>query len=107
MKRIQGFSPRQNLVVAGAVRAVAADEAMEDTLARAIAARAGCQPDHERLLFAIVDGLEDHKLTAPAFILRQTEQVLCGRRAIARQRPVPRSAPTSHLDDEVIAWAGW
>jgi hypothetical protein len=40
------------------------------------------------------------------FILRQTERVLCGDRAFARQRPVPRSAP-SHLDDEVFAWAGW
>jgi hypothetical protein len=100
------LSSRQNLVVAGAVRAVA-DAAMEDTLARAIAVRAGRRPDHERLLFAIVDGLEDHKLTAPAFILRQTEQVLCGGRAVARQRPVPRGTPTSHLDKGVVGWAGW
>jgi hypothetical protein len=79
---------------------------MEDTLACAIAVRAGRQPDHERLLFAIVDGLEDYKLTTPSFILRQAERVLCAGRA-ARQGPVPRRASASHLDDEVVAWTGW
>jgi hypothetical protein len=74
---------------------VAVDEAMEDTFARAIAVRAGRQPDHERLLFAIVDGLEDLKLTAPTFILRQAERVLYVGR-VARQRPVPRRASASH-----------
>ena len=64
MKRIPGLSPQQNLIVGAAVRAVA-DETMEDALARAIAVRAGRRPDRERLLFAIVDGLEDYKLTAP------------------------------------------
>jgi hypothetical protein len=83
-----------------------ADEVMEDTLAHTITVRAGRRPDHERLLFAIVEGLEDYKLTAPAFILRQAELVLCAR-AVARHRPSPRSAPISHLDDEVVAWAGW
>jgi hypothetical protein len=67
MKRIPTLSPRQNLIVAAAVRAVA-DEAMEDKLARRIAARTGRLPDDERLLFAIVDGLEDYKLTAPSFV---------------------------------------
>jgi len=46
-------------------------------LARSIAAHAGRRPDYERLLFAIVDGcLEDHKLTAPTFILRRLQRVL-------------------------------
>ena len=48
MKRIPGLSPRQNLIVGAAVRAVA-DETMEDALARAIAVRAGRRPDFERL----------------------------------------------------------
>ena len=42
----------------------------------------------ERLLFAIVDGLEDYKLTAPAFILRQAQQVLCAP-AVARRSLAP------------------
>lgn len=69
------------------MRAVA-DETMEDALARAIAVRAGRRPDCERLLFAIVDGLEDYKLTAPAFILRQAERVLCAP-AVARRSLAP------------------
>lgn len=77
MVRISSLSPRQNLIVAAAVRAVA-DKEMEHKLARAIAVRAGRQPDDERLLFAIVDGLEDYKLTAPGFILRRAQQVVCG-----------------------------
>jgi hypothetical protein len=80
MKRIPGLSPRPNLIVGAAVRAVA-DETMEDALARAVAVRAGRRPDCERLLFAIVDGLEDYKLTAPAFILRQAQRVLCAPRS--------------------------
>jgi hypothetical protein len=64
--------------VAAAVQAVA-DEAMQDTLARSIAVRAGRRPDHQRLLFVIVEGLEDYKLTSPAFVLRQAERVLCAR----------------------------
>jgi hypothetical protein len=56
--------------------------------ARAIAVRAGRRPDCERLLFAIVDGLEDYKLTAPAFILRQAQQVLCAP-AVARRSLAP------------------
>ena len=87
MKRISGLSPQQNLIVGAAVRAVA-DETMEDALARAIAVRAGRRPDCERLLFAIVDGLEDYKLTAPAFILRQAERVLCAP-AVARRSLAP------------------
>jgi hypothetical protein len=87
MKPIPGLSPRQNLIVGAAVRAVA-DETMEDALARAIAVRAGRRPDSERLLFAIVDGLEDYKLTAPAFILRQAERVLCAP-AVARRSLAP------------------
>ena len=87
MKRISGLSPRQNLIVGAAVRAVA-DETMEDALARAIAVRIGRRPDRERLLFAIVDGLEDYKLTAPAFILRQAQQVLCAP-AVARRSLAP------------------
>jgi hypothetical protein len=71
------------LIVGAAVRAVA-DETMEDALARAIAVRAGRRPDSERLLFAIVDGLEDYKLTAPAFVLRQAQRVLCAP-AVARR----------------------
>jgi hypothetical protein len=70
-----------------AVRAVA-DETMEDALARTIAVRAGRRPDCERLLFAIVDGLEDYKLTAPAFILRQAQRVLCAP-AVARRSLAP------------------
>src|ERR1700722_13976049 len=66
MRRMPRVSPQQNLIVGAAVRAVA-DETMEDALARAIVVRAGRRPDSERLLFAIVDGLEDYKLTAPAF----------------------------------------
>jgi hypothetical protein len=96
----RGILPPSISLVAGTVRAVA-DEAMEDALARAIAVRPNRQSDHERLLFAIVDGLEDHKLTAPTFILRRSEQVLCGARAVARQRPVARSARASRLDDGV------
>ena len=87
MKRISGLSPQQNLIVGAAVRAVA-DETMEDALARAIAVRAGRRPDCERLLFAIVDGLEDYKLTAPAFILRQAQRVLCAP-AVARRSLAP------------------
>ena len=87
MKRISGLSPRQNLIVGAAVRAVA-DETMEDALARAIAVRAGRPPDCERLLFAIVDRFEDYELTAPAFILRQAQQVLCGP-AVARRSLAP------------------
>ena len=90
MKRIPGLSPQQNLIVGAAVRAVA-DETMEDALARAIAVRAGRRPDCERLLFAIVDGLEDYKLTAPAFILRQAQRVLCAP-AVAR-RSLASAAP--------------
>ena len=86
MKRISGLSPRQNLIVGAAVRAVA-DETMEDAL-RAIAVRAGRRPDRERLLFAIVDGLEDYKLTAPVFILRQAQRVLCAP-AVARRSLAP------------------
>ena len=87
MKRIPGLSPQQNLIVGAAVRAVA-DETMEDALARAIAVRAGRRPDCERLLFAIVDGLEDYKLTAPAFVLRQAQRVLCAP-AVARHSLAP------------------
>jgi len=87
MKRITTLTTRQNLIVAAAVRAVA-DEPMEDALARAIAVRIGRRPDRERLLFAIVDGLEDYKLTAPAFILRQAERVLCAP-AVARRSLAP------------------
>src|SRR4029077_19249015 len=87
MKPVPGLSPRQNLIVGAAVRAVA-DETMEDALARAIAVRAGRRPDCERLLFAIVDGLEDYKLTAPAFILRQAQRVLCAP-AVARRSLAP------------------
>jgi len=90
MKRIPGLSPQQNLIVGAAVRAVA-DETMEDALARAIVVRAGRRPDSERLLFAIVDGLEDYKLTAPAFILRQAQRVLCAP-AVAR-RSLASAAP--------------
>jgi hypothetical protein len=75
MKRIATLTSRQNLIVAAAVRAVA-DEGLQDALARSIAAHAGRRPDYERLLFAIVDGLEDHKLTAPNFILRRLQRVL-------------------------------
>ena len=92
MKRIPGLSPQQNLIVGAAVRAVA-DETMEDALARAIAVRAGRRPDCERLLFAIVDGLEDYKLTAPAFILRQAQRVLCAP-AVAR-RSLASAAPAA------------
>jgi hypothetical protein len=84
MKRIPSLSPQQNLIVGAAVRAVA-DETMEDALARAIAIRAGRRPDCERLLFAIVDGLD---LTAPAFILRQAQRVLCAP-AVARRSLAP------------------
>jgi hypothetical protein len=87
MKRITTLTTRQNLIVAAAVRAVA-DETMEDALARAIAVRAGRRPDCERLLFAIVDGLEDYKLIAPAFILRQAQQALCAP-AVARRSLAP------------------
>jgi len=90
MKRIPSLSPQQNLIVGAAVRAVA-DETMEDALARAIAVRAGRRPDCERLLFAIVDGLEDYKLTAPAFILRQAQQVLCAP-TVARRSLAPPSS---------------
>ena len=88
MMRIPSLSGRQNMIVAAAVRAVA-DKAAEDKLAHAIAGRAGRQPDDERILFAIVDGLEDFRLTAPGFILRRVRRVLGGR-GVARPLPAPK-----------------
>ncbi len=98
MNRIASLSPRQNLIVAAVVRAVAA-EALWDTLARAIAVRAGRCPDHERLLFAIVDGLEDHKLTAPGFIIRQTNRILNLTPLKSLRSPFPAPA-RAHDDDD-------
>jgi hypothetical protein len=101
MRRIPSLSPQQNLIVGAAVRAVA-DETMEDALARAIAVRAGRRPDCERLLFAIVDGLEDYKLTAPAFILRQARGCYAHRRSLDVAW-LPQLRPRSVVIQEMVS----
>jgi hypothetical protein len=108
MVRISSLSPRQNLIVAAVVRAVA-DAAMEDKLVRAITVRAGRRPDDERLLFAIVDGLEDYRLTAPSFILRRAQQVLCAREVVRRAtRPVRTTcaSPAPKVEADVTDGVG-